>query len=115
VWVGGKRQIDLAQILTDEDVIRLWACASNLEELHQVKELPVDVTANLILDGQSSTQLIGREADGVITYGYGSVYNLDVAFFDENFSGFDAQSLNLFLRYRGTLNELLYLAWELCE
>jgi|GraSoiStandDraft_54_1057290.scaffolds.fasta_scaffold657465_2 hypothetical protein len=34
-------------LLTDEDVIRLWAGASNLEELHQVKELAVDITANL--------------------------------------------------------------------
>ncbi len=33
---------------TDENVIRLWACAPNLKELHQIKELAVDVTANLI-------------------------------------------------------------------
>jgi len=32
---------------TNEDVIRLWASASNLEEFHQVKELAVDVTADL--------------------------------------------------------------------
>jgi hypothetical protein len=36
---GGARgvrieEIDLVQIPTDEDVIRLWACAPNLEELH---------------------------------------------------------------------------------
>jgi hypothetical protein len=35
------------KILTNEDVIRLWAGASNLEEFHQVKELAMDVTANL--------------------------------------------------------------------
>jgi hypothetical protein len=34
-------------LLTDEDVIRLWTGASNLEELHQVKELAMDITANL--------------------------------------------------------------------
>lgn len=40
--------IDLVQKPTDENVIRLWACASNLEELHQVKKLAMDVTTNLI-------------------------------------------------------------------
>jgi hypothetical protein len=34
-------------ILTNEDVIRLWASAPNLEEFHQVKELTVDISANL--------------------------------------------------------------------
>jgi hypothetical protein len=33
--------------LTNEDVIRLWTSTSNLEEFHQVKELAMDVTANL--------------------------------------------------------------------
>ena len=42
------RDIDQVQLLTDENVIRLWASASNLEELHQIKELAMDVTANLV-------------------------------------------------------------------
>jgi hypothetical protein len=33
--------------VTNEDVIRLWASASNLEEFHQVEELAMDVAADL--------------------------------------------------------------------
>jgi hypothetical protein len=33
--------------VTNEDVIRLWASASNLEEFHQVEELAMDVAAYL--------------------------------------------------------------------
>lgn len=61
--------------VSDEDVIRLWAGASNLEEFHQVKELAVDITAN----------------------GYRGIYDLNITLLDKDFSGFDTQPFDLFL------------------
>ena len=63
------------QIPTDENVIRLWACASNLKELHEVKKLAMDVTANLIRY-QISSQLVICEAH--VTYGHWGVNDLDI-------------------------------------
>jgi hypothetical protein len=66
--------IDLVQILTDENVIRLWTGASNLKELHQIKELAMDVAANL----KFQSQLVICEAHGAIAYGHWGVNNLDI-------------------------------------
>ena len=65
------------QIPTDENVIRLRACASNLEELHKVKKLAMDITADLIRY-QVSSQLVIYEAHGSITYGHWGVDDLDI-------------------------------------
>jgi len=61
--------------VSNEDVIRFWAGAANLEQLHQIKELSMDVATN----------------------GYWGVDDLDIALLDKDFSCLDAQSLNLFL------------------
>jgi len=57
--------------VTNENVIRLWACASNLEEFHQVEELAVDVAADLFqvsrmreLVGANYLRLLGRPRPG---------------------------------------------------
>lgn len=86
------REINLIQILTDENVIRLWASAPNLEELHQIKELTMYVTANLHV----SSQLVICEAHGAIAYGDWGVDNLYITLLYKDFSGFDAQPFNLF-------------------
>merc|ERR1740121_2325304 len=48
--------------ITHEEIVRVWAIPSNLEQLHQVIELPMNVT----------------------TYRHRCVYPLDVALFHEN-------------------------------
>ena len=47
----GRKDRMWREYVTNEDVIRLWASAPNLEEFHQVEELAVDVAADLFQVG----------------------------------------------------------------
>lgn len=46
-------------MLTHEDIVRLWTLATNLEELHEVEELTMDITTDL----ECQTRCLGRSSD----------------------------------------------------
>jgi len=95
-----KREKERKRIFTHEEIVGLGTKATDSEKLHHIKELAVNVATDL--DGyEKRARRESETADGD-----GSIDDLDVALFEEDLAGLEAETLYVFLRDGLTAKEL---------
>jgi hypothetical protein len=90
IQVGGMAKV------THEEIIRFGTETSHFKQLHQIEKLSVNIAAYLT-EKDNRNSGFWTSSRYLTTHRNWGVYDLNVAFFDQNFASLHTQPFNLFL------------------